>query len=356
MARSIGGVGSWWLRLLKPGSVQKRLIRSRQRVSQRACTYAAQLRGCELLEDRTLLALDTTAVWADFSTLQYDPDDYDPAHVLVRFDDGVASPADYLQTLSSSVRGAEIAATLPLVPGLQRVRLTGGLTLDAALAALRGDPHVLYAEPDYRVRIAGLSTDPRFSEQWDFHNAGQSGGTIDADIDAPEAWDVTTGTGRTLVAVIDTGVDYRHPDLAANIWVNADELPGNNIDDDNNGYVDDVHGYDFYNNDGNPLDDHNHGTHVAGTIGAVGNNGSGVAGVNWDVQIMALKFLGSDGSGTTSDAIEAVRYAVANGAQISNNSWGGDPFSQSLFDAIREARDAGHVFVAAAGNGDFLGF
>jgi subtilisin family serine protease/fibronectin type 3 domain-containing protein/methionine-rich copper-binding protein CopC len=357
MARSVGGVGSWWLRLLKPVSVQKRLVRSRQRVTLRARTHAARLLGCELLEDRTLLALDSAAAWADFSTLRFDPDDYDPAHVLVRFDNGIANPADYLQTLSNSVvRGAEIAATLPLVPGLQRVRLTGGLSLDAALAALRGDPHILYAEPDYRVRIAGLSTDPRFSEQWDFHNSGQSGGTIDADIDAPEAWDLTTGTGRTLVAVIDTGVDYRHPDLAANIWVNADELPGNHIDDDNNGYTDDVHGYDFYNNDGNPLDDHNHGTHVAGTIGAVGNNGSGVAGVNWDVQIMALKFLGSDGSGTTSDAIEAVRYAVANGAQISNNSWGGDPFSQSLFDAIREARDAGHVFVAAAGNGDFLGF
>ncbi|HEY3393769.1 MAG TPA: S8 family serine peptidase [Lacipirellulaceae bacterium] len=357
MARRIGGVGSWWLRLLKPSSVQKRLVSSRQRAASRTREYAAQILRCELLEDRTLLALDSSAVWADFSTLRFDPDDYDPAHVLVRFDNGIANPANYLQSLGDSVvRGAEIAANLPLVPGLQRVRLTGGLSLDAALAALRRDPHVLYAEPDYRVRIAGLSTDPRFSEQWGFHNSGQSGGTIDADIDAPEACDVTTGTGRTIVAVIDTGVDYRHPDLAANIWVNADELPGNGIDDDNNGYTDDVHGYDFYNNDGNPLDDHNHGTHVAGTLGAIGNNGSGVAGVNWDVQIMALKFLGSDGSGTTSDAIEAVRYAVANGAQISNNSWGGDPFSQSLFDAIREARDAGHVFVAAAGNGDFLGF
>jgi subtilisin family serine protease/fibronectin type 3 domain-containing protein/methionine-rich copper-binding protein CopC len=250
----------------------------------------------------------------------------------------------------------EIAAPLPLVPGLQRIRLTGGQSVEAALAALRNDPHVLYAEPDYRVRIAGLPTDPRFPEQWDFNNAGQSGGTIDADIDAPDAWDVTSGSGRTVVAVIDTGVDYRHPDLAANIWINTDEVPGNSIDDDHNGYVDDVHGYDFYNDDPNPLDDHNHGTHVAGTIGAIGNNGVGIAGVNWDVQIMALKFLGSDGSGTTSDAIEAVRYAVANGAQISNNSWGGDPFSQSLFDAIREARDAGHIFVAAAGNGDFLGF
>ena len=199
-------------------------------------------------------------------------------------------------------------------------------------------------------------TDPLFANQWDFHNTGQTGGTFDADIDAPEAWDVTTGTGSTIVAVIDTGVDYLHPDLAANIWVNQDELPGNGIDDDGNGYVDDIRGYDFYNNDNNPLDDHGHGTHVAGTIGAVGNNGVGVAGVNWDVQIMPLKFLGADGSGTTSDAIEAIRYAIDNGAHISNNSWGGDPFSQSLYNAIRDARDVGHIFVAAAGNGNFIGF
>ena len=133
-------------------------------------------------------------------------------------------------------------------------------------------------------------------------------------------------------------------------------MPGNGIDDDNNGYVDDVRGYDFFNNDNDPFDDHSHGTHVAGTIGAVGNNATGVAGVNWNVQIMPLKFLGSDGSGTTSDAIEAIRYAIDNGAQISNNSWGGDPFSQSLYNAIRDARDVGHIFVAAAGNGNFIGF
>ena len=132
-------------------------------------------------------------------------------------------------------------------------------------------------------------------------------------------------------------------------------MPNDNIDNDNNGYVDDVHGYDFYNRDGNPMDDHNHGTHVAGTIGAAGDNGIGIAGVNWDVQIMALKFLGADGSGTTADAIEAINYAVANGAQISNNSWGGDPYSQALYDAVEDAGNAGHIFVAAAGNGNWFG-
>ena len=313
--------------------------------------------GCELLEDRRLLAATAPAMFADFSSLKIDPHSYASSHVLVRFDETVANAHDYLRAASAvSLDGVETATKLPLVSGLHKISLSAGFSIDATLEALRQDPRVLYAEPDYIVRATGLATDPLFASQWDFHNIGQTGGTLDADTDAPEAWDATTGSGSTVVAVIDTGVDYRHPDLTGNMWVNADEVPGNGVDDDANGYIDDVHGYDFYNNDGNPLDDHSHGTHVAGTIGAVGNNGTGIAGLNWDVEIMALKFLGADGSGTTSDAIEAIRYATDNGAHISNNSWGGDPFSQALYDAIRDARDVGHIFVAAAGNGNFIGF
>jgi subtilisin family serine protease len=311
---------------------------------------------CEPLEDRCLLSASSVSLSFDVSQLRVDPQSYDPSHLLVRFDNAVVDPGHYLQaSRNSALHGIEWASALPMVSGLQKLRVGGDLALEAALAALRADPHVLYAEPDYTVRMTDIPTDPRFSEQWDLHNTGQSGGTIDADIDAAEAWNVTTGSGSVVVAVIDTGVDYLHPDLAGNIWVNVDEIPGNGLDDDNNGYVDDVRGYDFYNDDANPMDDNNHGTHVAGTIGAIGDNSAGVAGINWDVQIMPLKFLGADGSGTTSDAIEAIRYAVANGAQISNNSWGGDPFSNAMFDAIRDARDAGHIFVAAAGNGNFLG-
>ena len=309
---------------------------------------------------RSVLCVDTTAlssgINAEYSHLQIDPSTYDQSHLLVRFDDVVASPTDYFQAKSNNAfRGMDIAASLPLASSLQKIRLGAGLTVDTAIDILQQDPNVLYAEPDYVVRVAGPATDPRFDEQWDFHNSGQTGGTLDADIDAPEAWDVTTGTGSTLVAVIDTGVDYLHPDLADNIWVNQGEIPNNGIDDDDNGYVDDVHGYDFFNEDGDPMDDNDHGTHVAGTIGAIGNNGEGIAGINWDVQIMALKFLGSDGSGTTSDAIEAIQYAIDNGAHISNNSWGGDPFSQALFDVIDQARLQSHIFVAAAGNGNLLG-
>jgi subtilisin family serine protease/fibronectin type 3 domain-containing protein len=304
-----------------------------------------------------LLAADLATLLSGIPALHVDRNAYHSSQLLVRFDESVASARDYLQAAADvSLRGALAATSIPVVSGLHKVALGSGVAVESALAALRNDPHVLFAEPDYIVRATGIPTDPLFVNQWDFHNTGQSGGTFDADIDAPEAWDVTTGSGSTIVAVLDTGVDYLHPDLAANIWVNQDELAGNGIDDDLNGYVDDIRGYDFYNNDNNPLDDHGHGTHVAGTIGAVGNNGIGIAGVNWNVQIMPLKFLGADGSGTTSDAIEALRYAIDNGAHISNNSWGGDPFSQSLYNAIRDARDVGHIFVAAAGNGNFIGF
>ena len=158
------------------------------------------------------------------------------------------------------------------------------------------------------------------------------------------------------MAVIDTGVDYTHPDLASNIWTNPGEIAGNGIDDDHNGFVDDVHGYDFVNNDGNPMDDNRHGTHVAGTIAAAGNNGLGVTGVNWSSSIMALKFLSSGGSGSTSDAIRAVNYATMMkttygvNVRLTSNSWGGGGYDQSLYNAIQSGGNAGILFVAAAGN------
>ena len=192
-----------------------------------------------------------------------------------------------------------------------------------------------------------IPNDPLFSNLWGMHNTGQSGGTVDADIDAPEAWSVNTGSPSTIIAVIDTGVDYLHPDLSANIWTNSDEIAGNGIDDDANGYIDDTKGWNFVSDTNNPMDDNSHGTHCAGTIAAVGNNGLGVAGVCWTARIMPLKFLDSSGSGYTSDAISAILYANRNGAHVLSNSWGGGGYSQSLKDAI-DASPA--IVICAAGN------
>jgi subtilisin family serine protease len=162
----------------------------------------------------------------------------------------------------------------------------------------------------------------------------QTGGTSGADISATKAWDITTGSNTIVVAVIDTGVDYTHPDLAANIWTNPGEIPDNGIDDDGNGYVDDVHGYDFINNDNDPMDDNGHGTHCAGVIGAIGNNGIGIAGVAWKVKIMPLKFLRADGNGDTAASLNAIAYARRMGANVISCSWGGTAKSQALADAI----------------------
>jgi subtilisin family serine protease len=220
---------------------------------------------------------------------------------------------------------------------------------------LSANQNIGYAEPNYIQKAIGIPNDTRFDDLWGMHNTGQTGGTADADIDAVEAWDTFTGSHDVVVAVIDTGVDYNHVDLVDNRWVNEGEIPGNGVDDDGNGYIDDVYGYDFAYDDGDPMDVQSHGTHCSGTIGGVGNNSIGVAGVSHAVRIMAVKFLDDSGSGSTDDAIDSVIYAVDNGAQILSNSWGCYPgycYSQALENAIRYAYDHNVLFVAAAGNDD----
>jgi subtilisin family serine protease/subtilisin-like proprotein convertase family protein len=297
----------------------------------------------EFLEERTVLNA-AMGPFASSSNLLVDPTTYMSNTILVQFKPDAVLSGDI------DLHGAKITQSLELVDGLYELQLAQGMSVEGALAVFQADTRVATAEANYRLMLENIPNDPRFSSMYGLNNTAQTGGIQDADIDAPEAWNINTGTRRTIVAVIDTGVDYNHQDLAANMWRNAGEIAGDGIDNDGNGYADDIYGYDFANNDADPFDDQGHGTHVAGTIGAVGNNGIGITGVNWNTQIMALKFLGADGSGSTAGAISALNYAVRMDANLSNNSWGGGGSSSLLSQAINNARTAGHIFVAAAGN------
>lgn len=237
------------------------------------------------------------------------------------------------------------------------VRLDGRRSTTAGIKRFALEREVAFCQPNYLYHARQtFPNDPYFPYLWGLHNTGQQSGTADADIDAPEAWDLTRGSRSVVVAVIDSGVDYGHPDLAANIWTNPGEIAGNGRDDDGNGYVDDVHGWDAADNDAAPLDENGHGTHVSGTIGALGSNNLGVVGVNWQVSIIPMRFLDADGSGTTADAIECIDYVNDlrdRGVNViaTNNSWGGtgQP-DQALRDAIARANARDILFVAAAGN------
>ncbi len=218
--------------------------------------------------------------------------------------------------------------------------LQSGQTFKNAIKAYKNNPDIEYAEPDYYVTIDSSPNDPIYYAQWSL-------GKIQAD----KAWDIYTGNHNTIVAVLDTGVDYNNPDLQNNMWVNEKELNGTDgIDDDNNGYIDDIHGYNFIYRNNDPMDDYGHGTHCAGVIAAEGNNNRDIAGICWNARIMALKFIGSLGNGSVSDAVLAHYYAIAAGADIISNSWSLSEDSQALRDVINYANSQGVIVVAAAGN------
>lgn len=301
----------------------------------------------------TVAFLFTSQTWTTLAQACEGEDCHD---FLIRFSSR-ATPEQMSQVLSQ-----EDLQEVQFFPGSKIYRVEG-LSPESStkiLQRLNEKKSVAYAEPNYLVEATRTPNDPYYSDQWALNNTGQSGGTVGADIDIDSVWNNLTGSD-VVVAIIDTGIDYTHPDLAANMWHNANEIPNNSIDDDNNGYVDDYYGYNFWYYNGDPDDDHFHGTHVAGTIGAVGDNGIGVTGINWNAKLMAVKFLNSSGSGYLSDAISAIEYAVDNGAKVLNNSWGfmsGQQLPtnptlepvQSLRDAIEYADQHGVIFVAAAGN------
>jgi subtilisin family serine protease len=234
---------------------------------------------------------------------------------------------------------------------VHRVILESDASMERAMAAFQNDPEVEFVEPNYLVHTQASAGDTYFNRQWGLSNSGQKvngiAGTTGADLDARLAWDISTGDGRIVVAVIDTGCDLNHPDLKANIWTNPGEIPGNGIDDDGNQYIDDVHGWDFSDQDNDPQDASGHGTHVAGIIGAEGDNARGVAGVAWRVSIMPLRFMDAFEEGSTADAIRAIDYALAKGAKIINCSWGGPGYSRALQNVMAGANA---LFICAAGN------
>jgi subtilisin family serine protease/PKD repeat protein len=286
----------------------------------------------------TLTALNTASVV---------PSDYHPFTVqkgkkyvkdelIVKYKKGITQTS---RLKTQSTAGTETMKYLPLIDAY-RVKITSGKTMEETLSKYSAKSELVeFAEPNYLVYAKDIPNDPGYSNLWGM-----------ATIQAPSAWSVSTGSSDIIIGVIDTGVDYTHGDLAANIWHNPGEIPFNGIDDDGNGYVDDTVGWDFYNNDNDPSDDHYHGTHVSGTIAGVGNNGIGVTGVMWKAKIMPLKFLNSSGNGNTADAIEALQYAIKNGARITNNSWGGGGYETAMYSAISAANTAHQLFVVAAGN------
>lgn len=299
-----------------------------------------------------------------------------PTRLLARSIGDLKSPQVQRQSeaVLASV-GMKVSKSYALVPGLVALdTLDSSVGTAAAIAPedraqklmdrivlLRESGLFTYVEPDYVQKISANPLDSKFSDGtlWGLQNAGQDGGRPGFDVGAIPAWEISTGSTNVIIAVIDTGVRYTHADLKDQMWVNVGEtgLDGlgrdkkkNGVDDDGNGVIDDVYGFDATTGSGDPFDDQDHGTHVSGTIGASANNGYPHVGVAWKVRIMACKFLSASGGGFTADAVDCINYAVRMGAKISNNSWGGGPFSTALYDSVLQAGLQGHLFIAAAGN------
>jgi subtilisin family serine protease len=221
------------------------------------------------------------------------------------------------------------------------------------IAALRRSGRFEYVEPDYILSAYATPTDDFFEDGslWALQNPGGPDAQSGIDLNTVNAWEITTGSSDVIVAVVDSGIRYTHVDLASQMWVNPREIAGNGIDDDQNGYIDDIHGINAINDSGDPMDISGHGTHVSGTIGAAANDGNPMVGIAWNVRLMACKFLGEGGGGATSDAIKCIEYAVAHGAQVVNCSWGDFPYSEALFETLVAAGEQEVLFVAGAANG-----
>ena len=287
-----------------------------------------------------VLALFISGTFAQARTENYVSDE-----ILIKLDAASnARPSDKV-----AERGGRVVEQFQAV-GWQRVKVPKGMTVSAAIERFKKIDGVVDVQPNFYYHLLTTPNDPQFL-------SGMYGLTK---INAPAAWDLNTGSPNVVVANIDTGADYTHPDLAANMWTNPGETNGNMIDDDGNGFVDDYYGWDFRFNDSDPIDQHGHGTHTSGTIGAVGNNGVGVVGVNWNVRLMTIKIYSAGGADTTSAMlIAAYQYVLMMknrgvNIRVTNNSYGGCPetcgYDQATKDAIDALGNAGILNVFAAGN------
>jgi Subtilisin-like serine proteases len=276
-----------------------------------------------------------------------------PGEFVVKLKDGV----QLADTMMLSQELGHIKTTIPSMNIVVVQRPVFEIE-SSVVKSLSQNDLVDIVEPNYIYRINKTPNDPSLGRLWGMINTGQADssnrtGVAGVDIGAAQAWDITTGSDKVLVAVIDTGIDYNHPDLKDNVWTNEAEANGQpGVDDDGNGIIDDIHGAAFIKAaaSGNPLDDHGHGSHCSGTIGAKGDDGKGIVGVAWNVRIMGVKFLDANGSGSLDNALKAIDYATKMGAKIMSNSWGGGGYSETLKQAIERSNAAGALFVAAAGN------
>ncbi len=285
----------------------------------------------------------------------YERRDFSPPEVLVKFKPGVSAEAIKQITIGLHDR---LEDEIESVPGLGAIDDLDDQSAESVAAQYRGLPEVEYAEAVFDISLEGFGTpvfptDPRFSEQWALANDGTRGGTKGADISAVNAWSVTTGSDKVVVAVLDSGVDYTHSDLASNMWTRPAGVDP--YKDKDLGQIQDMNGYNALENGADPMDDNGHGTHCAGIIGAEGGNDIGITGVNWKVQIMPLKFMNAGGFGTTKDAIEAINYVIDRkkagvNVRVISASWGSTQKSRALEDVIRKAYEADILFVAASGN------
>ncbi len=322
-------------------------------------------KSADISSDSSKVTSSSIKMSAQSITAQMETGKYRQGEVLVKFKSGVEKASS--QKVHQAV-GASVIKSYTLVRNLEYIRLPKGLSVKDAINQYMSDPNVEYAEPNYIMHITSIiPNDTFFRDQWALLNTGQYAyGTAGADIKATAAWEVSIGSPAIIVAVLDTGIDYNHSELVWNVWRNLGEtncLDG--IDNDNNGYIDDCIGWDattcaHFSESGSctaiklpgndPMDDYGHGTHVAGIIGAKGNNSAGIAGIMWMANMMAIKVLNADGEGSWADIASGIQYAVVNHAKVINASLGGSEYSNTLYDAIAAANTAGVLLVAAAGN------